>query len=106
MTKDKEAVEQEMQESWQDLCAVLDSVSDAEQEQPGVVEGWSVKDMLGHITFWAEKAGRDLRLLYLTLSLQKRQSVVILLLPSLLTDLSLSCDSAKAQRTLQQLFGV
>ena len=62
MTKDKEAVEQEMQESWQDLCAVLDSVSDAEQEQPGVVEGWSVKDMLGHITFWAEKAGRDLRL--------------------------------------------
>ena len=62
MTKDKEAVEQEMQESWQDLCAALDSISDAEQEQPGVVEGWSVKDMLGHITFWAEKAGRDLRL--------------------------------------------
>ena len=62
MTKDKEAVEQEMEESWQDLCAVLDSVSDAEQEQPGVVEGWSVKDMLGHITFWAVKAGRDLRL--------------------------------------------
>ena len=62
MTKDKEAVEQEMEESWQDLCAALDSISDAEQEQPGVVEGWSVKDMLGHITFWAEKAGRDLRL--------------------------------------------
>jgi hypothetical protein len=31
-------------------------------EQPGVLEGWSVKDLLGHIAFWAQRAAQNLQL--------------------------------------------
>jgi len=32
-------------------------------EQSGVVEEWSVKDLLGHMAFWAEKSSNDLKTL-------------------------------------------
>ena len=62
MTKDKADIERDLCEAWQELCDLLDSLPEAEQEERGVVEGWSVKDMLSHMTFWADKAARDLRL--------------------------------------------
>ena len=62
MSADKASIERDLNEAWRELSAVLDSIPSEEQERAGVVEGWSVKDMLGHMAFWAEKAGRDLEL--------------------------------------------
>ncbi len=54
-------VERELLEAWEGLGSAVDSFSDMELEQPGVVESWSIKDLLGHIAFWADKAAADLR---------------------------------------------
>jgi hypothetical protein len=56
----KAAVERELLEAWEALGSAVDSFSDDELEQPGVVEDWTGKDLLGHIAFWAEKAAADL----------------------------------------------
>ncbi len=61
MTVEKATVERELREAWDDIVALVDSLSEIEQSQPGVVEDWSVKDLLGHMAFWAEKAAVDLR---------------------------------------------
>jgi len=63
VTATKADVERELVEAWQALASAVDSFSDVELEQPGVVEGWSVKDLLGHIAFWAQEAARNLRLI-------------------------------------------
>jgi hypothetical protein len=60
-TVTKADVEREMVEAWQALGSAVDSFSDRELEQPGVVDSWTVKDLLGHIAFWADKAAADLR---------------------------------------------
>lgn len=57
----KAAVERELVEAWQALASAVDSFSDMELEQPGVVESWSVKDLLGHIAFWAQEAAHNLQ---------------------------------------------
>jgi uncharacterized protein (TIGR03083 family) len=46
--------------SWNELHAVIDSMSENEMLEPGVVEEWSVKDLLGHIAFWANRAANTL----------------------------------------------
>jgi hypothetical protein len=56
----KGEVEREMLHAWEALASAVDSFSEAETEQPGAVDEWSVKDLLGHIAFWAEKAAADL----------------------------------------------
>ena len=53
-------IEREMVHAWEALASAVDSFSETETEQPGVIEGWSVKDLLGHIAFWADKAAADL----------------------------------------------
>ncbi len=62
-TMAKAEVEREILEAWQALASAVDSFSDAELEQPGVVDGWSAKDLLGHIAFWAQEAARNLELI-------------------------------------------
>lgn len=59
---DKAAIERELDAEWQALRAEVESLSDEELQEPGVVEEWSVKDLLGHIAFWATKAAGDLEL--------------------------------------------
>jgi len=59
----KADVERELIEAWQALASAVDSFSDMELEQPGVGEGWSVKDLLGHIAFWAQEAACNLPLI-------------------------------------------
>lgn len=54
-------VERELLEAWEALGAAVDSFSDMEMEQPGVVESWSVKDLLGHMAFWAQRAAHNLQ---------------------------------------------
>jgi hypothetical protein len=46
--------------SWNELHSVVDSLSEKEMLEPGVVEDWSVKDLLGHIAFWANRAANTL----------------------------------------------
>ncbi len=62
-TVTKAEVEREMVEAWQALASAVDSFSDPELEQTGVVEDWTVKDLLGHIAFWAQQAGRNLEII-------------------------------------------
>ena len=52
----KADIEHEMLHAWEALGSAVDSFSEAEMDQDGVIEGWSVKDLLGHIAFWADKA--------------------------------------------------
>lgn len=57
----KADIERELLHAWEALAAAVDSFPDAEMGQPGVVDAWSVKDLLGHIAFWADKAAEDLQ---------------------------------------------
>lgn len=63
MTVDKARLERSLNEAWDELVVTIESVPAEEIDTPGVVEEWSVKDLLGHITFWTEKAASDLDLL-------------------------------------------
>ena len=42
--------------SWNELREVIDSMSEPEMVEPGVVDDWSIKDLLGHMAFWADRA--------------------------------------------------
>jgi hypothetical protein len=59
----KADVERELLEAWEALGSAVDSFSDMELEQPGVVESWSIKDLLGHIAYWAQQAAENLQLI-------------------------------------------
>ncbi len=59
----KADVERELLEAWEALGSAVDSFSDMELEQPGVVESWSIKDLLGHIAFWAQQAAENMQLI-------------------------------------------
>ncbi len=56
----KADIEREMVHAWEALGSAVDSFSDEEITVPGVVDDWSLKDLLGHIAFWADKAATDL----------------------------------------------
>jgi hypothetical protein len=51
----------ELERSWAELRSVIESVPDDEIAQPGVVDEWSVKDIVGHIAFWADRGAATLR---------------------------------------------
>ncbi|MCH8920013.1 MAG: maleylpyruvate isomerase N-terminal domain-containing protein, partial [Chloroflexi bacterium] len=59
----KADVERELLEAWEALGSAVESFSDMELEQPGVVESWSIKDLLGHIAFWAQQAAKNMQLI-------------------------------------------
>lgn len=63
MSIDKAIVERDLRASWDTVRSLVDSLSPRELTEPGVVGSWSVKDLLGHMAFWAQKAASDLRLL-------------------------------------------
>ncbi len=58
---DKVEIHRELEHAWADLCAIVESVSGADREKPGVVESWTLKDLLGHIAFWSGRAAETLR---------------------------------------------
>ncbi len=53
---------QRMADEWSALGAALAGLNDEQMLQSGVVEGWSVKDLLGHIAFWADVAAKNTEL--------------------------------------------
>ena len=59
MTIDKVKILSDLDAAWSDLQVLVDSVPQDRFEQSGVVEEWSVKALLGHMGFWAEKAAQD-----------------------------------------------
>jgi hypothetical protein len=42
--------------AWQALLASYAGLSEAEMTEPGVTGGWSVKDIVAHVTWWEEEA--------------------------------------------------
>lgn len=58
----KADAERALNAAWEEVRSVVESLSDDEAVEAGVVDSWSVKDLLGHMAFWAEKAATDLNL--------------------------------------------
>jgi Mycothiol maleylpyruvate isomerase N-terminal domain len=57
----KDDATRELERHWAELRSVIESVPDEEIAQPGVVEEWSLKDIVGHIAFWADRGAATLR---------------------------------------------
>src|SRR5262245_29210550 len=47
-----------VEDTWRQLDAAIDGLDEAALTEPGVVEAWSIKDLLGHITAWEQMALR------------------------------------------------
>ncbi len=45
---------------WQ---ALLDDIGEANMTQPEVAGGWSIKDIVAHLTGWRRRTGRDARII-------------------------------------------
>jgi hypothetical protein len=58
----KADLQQRMNQEWSALAAALAGLSDARMLEAGVVGAWSVKDLLGHIAYWAQEAARNTEL--------------------------------------------
>lgn len=41
---------------WDELLATIEGLSDRQMLEPGVMDDWSVKDLLAHVTTWEEEA--------------------------------------------------
>ncbi len=59
----KRQVERDLDEVWQELKSAVQSVPAGELERSGVVESWTIKDLLGHIAFWTNQATANLELI-------------------------------------------
>lgn len=62
MATQQERTVREIDEAWGELQKALAHVSPERVEKPGVVESWTVKDLIGHITTWEAEAMKSLRL--------------------------------------------
>ncbi len=58
-TESKEHVLSRLDAAWPAFRALIASVPDSEFDTPGVTDDWSLKELLGHVIFWAEKAAHD-----------------------------------------------
>jgi uncharacterized protein (TIGR03083 family) len=52
-----------LERAWTDLRQSYAGLSDAQLTQPGVNNGWSVKDILAHVTTWEQEALKYLPLI-------------------------------------------
>jgi len=58
---DKAQVERELDRAWGELMKLVEATPEDACTQAGVVEDWSLKDLLGHIAFWSQRAAETLR---------------------------------------------
>jgi hypothetical protein len=56
------SVQQRMNEEWSALEAALAGLREPRMLEAGVVGAWSMKDLLGHIAFWAQQAAKNTEL--------------------------------------------
>lgn len=61
MVTDKETLLGNIEEAWQELTSALARVPADRIEEPGVVELWSVRDLIGHVTTWEAEAIKSLQ---------------------------------------------
>ena len=61
MSGQKETVLKEIESTWQALQDALASVPLERMEVSSVVESWSAKDLIGHITTWENEAMKSLQ---------------------------------------------
>jgi hypothetical protein len=61
-TESKEYLQLRMDEEWPKFRAVIESVPDEDWDIPGVTDDWCLKELMGHVNFWAEKAQNDVTL--------------------------------------------
>src|SRR5262245_8659020 len=47
-----------VEDTWRQLDAAIDGLDEAALTESGIVEAWSIKDLLGHITTWEQMALR------------------------------------------------
>ena len=59
--EDKANFLQRMDAEFPAFTALLETIPDPDYEAPGVVDEWCLKELLGHVNFWAEKAAHDVR---------------------------------------------
>jgi hypothetical protein len=58
----KATVEERMDQEWAALDMALSGLSEEQMLEAGVVSEWSVKDLLGHMAFWAQQAAKNAEL--------------------------------------------
>jgi hypothetical protein len=49
-----------LEKAWQQFKESYLGLTDSQMSQPGVIGGWSVKDIIAHITTWEEEALKSL----------------------------------------------
>ncbi len=55
---DRQALLAVVEDSWRQLDAAIADLDQAMMVEPGVVETWSIKDLLGHVAAWEQMALR------------------------------------------------
>ena len=58
---DREELFQRIDSTWQDLQDALQNIPAERSTEPGVAGEWSVKDLIGHITFWERNCAADIQ---------------------------------------------
>ena len=56
----KETILKKIEQAWTELQDSYTGLSEEQMRQAGVVENWSVKDILAHVTTWEEEALKHL----------------------------------------------
>jgi hypothetical protein len=51
-----------MDAEWPRFRALIEAVPDEDWDIPGVTDDWCLKELMGHVNFWAEKAQKDVTL--------------------------------------------
>src|SRR5260370_8715849 len=59
----KHQVFQKLEQAWTELKESYAGLSDVQLMEPGVMDEWSVKDILAHVTTWEEEALKYLPLI-------------------------------------------
>jgi uncharacterized protein (TIGR03083 family) len=60
---DRQQLLRQLDKAWTAFNASYAGLSDAQLTEPGVMDGWSVKDILAHVTTWEEEALKYLPLI-------------------------------------------
>jgi hypothetical protein len=60
---DRQQLLKKVDKAWVELKESYAGLSDAQLAEPGVVENWSIRDILAHVTIWEEEALKYLPLI-------------------------------------------
>src|SRR5258708_40245141 len=60
---DKQQLLKQLEKAWAAIKESYDGLSDSQLTEPGIMDNWSVKDILAHVTTWEEEALKYLPLI-------------------------------------------